>query len=178
MVTSSSIAVPQLHRLGRAKVAAGASVRTVAALVGENLPVLRVSGRLVGSVALGDPRHAGMGPDRSRHSLRALAPVVAGSDAACWIAQFLLAPPLNDLVGLGVIGSDKFGQASPVLAVHAVTADDGAEALGLAVGQRDHQFAVAVNDRASQTDAVLSVCARIALLALDRLDLGHGLRNV
>src|SRR5690606_19256753 len=126
MVTSSSIAVPQLHRLGRAKVAACASVRTIAALVGENLPVGRIAGGLVGSVALGDPCHAGMGPDRSRDSLRALAPVVAGTDAACWIAQFLLAPPFHDLVGFGVIGADKFSQTGAVLSVHAVTADDGA----------------------------------------------------
>src|SRR5690606_24109777 len=103
MVTSSSIAVPQLHRLRGAKVAACSSVRTVAALVGEDLPVLRIAGRLVGSVALGDPRHAGMGPDRRRDSLRALAPVVAGSYAASWIPQLLLAPPVHALVGVRII---------------------------------------------------------------------------
>src|SRR5690606_40991432 len=107
MVTSSSIAVPQLHRLGRAKVAAVAPVRTIAALVGENLPVLRVSGGLVGGVALGNPCHAGMGPDRRRDSLRSLAPIVAGTDAACGIAQVLLGPALHDLVGIRIISADQ-----------------------------------------------------------------------
>src|SRR5690606_7932742 len=106
MVTSSSIAVPQLHRLRRGKVAAWASVRTIAALVGEDLPVCRIAGGLIRRVSLCNPRHAGMGPDRRRNSLRALAPIVAGSDAASGVAQFLLAPALHDFVILGVVGAD------------------------------------------------------------------------
>src|SRR5690606_35317319 len=129
MVTSSSIAVPQLHRLRRAKVAAVAPVRTVAALVGEDLPVGRIAGGLIRRVSLCNPRHAGMGPDRGRDSLRALAPVVAGADAACWIAQFLLAPALHDFVLVCVVGADQFGQPGAVLSVDSVLsilADHGA----------------------------------------------------